>query len=125
MEDVIDHWPQITAIVSQERKTLEMELAIVIHVEKELGRWALGKSKLDIKVGKKILELWDVKVRRDILIWDNKTISSDSNDIGEQGDGAKECFAFSGQKIKPVSDSKHRTRSITWMGDTQISHLDR
>ena len=125
MKDVIDHWPQITAIVSQERETLEVELAIVIHVEKELGRWVLGKSKLDIKVGKKILELWDVKVRRDILIGDNKSISTNSDDIGEQWNGAKEWLAFSSQEIKTISDSQHRTSSITWMGDTQVSHLDR
>ena len=83
MEDVIDYWPQITAIVSQEREALEMEVPILIHVEKQLGWWAFDKSKLDIKVGKKILELCDVKVCRDILIGDNEPITTNSDDIRE------------------------------------------
>ena len=83
MEDVIDHWPQIAAIVSQEREALEMEVPILIHVEKQLGWWAFYKSKLDIKVGKKILELCDVKVCWDILIGDNEPITTNSDDICE------------------------------------------
>ena len=104
MEDVIDHWPQITAIVSQERETLEVELAIVIHVEKELGRWALGKSKLDIKVGKKILELCDVKVCWDILIGDNEPITTNSDDIREQWNGAKDILPFVLNTKRPLSN---------------------
>ena len=103
MKDVTDHWPQITAIVFQEGEILEVELAIVIHVEKELGRWALGESKLDAKVGKKILELWDVKVCRDILIGDNEPITTNSDDIREYWNGAKEWFSFSGQEVKTIS----------------------
>ena len=83
MEDIIDHWPQIAAVVSQEREALEMEVSILILVEKQLGWWAFDKSKLDIKVRKKILELWDVKMCWDIFIGDNEPIATNSNDICE------------------------------------------
>ena len=81
MEDIIDHWPQVAAVVSQEREALEMEVSILILAEEQLWWWALGKSKLDVKMREEILELGNIKVSRNIFIGNNEPIATNSNDI--------------------------------------------